>query len=61
MKNCHMSFSGAYGSFGGNASGLVFSDRHRRYVLDPLDMPHRSPALPLKSRASYGTHLLQNL
>ena len=31
------------------------------YVLHPLYMFHRSAALPLKSRISYGTHLLDHL
>ena len=34
---------------------------HRHYVLHPLTMPHRSPALPLKPRTSYGAHLLDHL
>ena len=31
------------------------------YVLHPLAMAHRSPALPLVLHTSYGTHLLENL
>lgn len=36
-------------------------NRHGSYVLNPLTMPHRSPALSFIFRASYGTHLLRNL
>ena len=30
------------------------------YVLHPLTVPHRSSALPVIFRNSYGTHLLEN-
>ena len=34
---------------------------HRGYVLHRLNMAHRSPALPIIPRTSYGTHLLDHL
>ena len=34
---------------------------HRGYVLHPLTMAHRGPALPLKLRTTCGTLLLDHL